>query len=191
MNMIHYISSLFSNNTLPKNESKFLNNLLPKDLLSLCLSYLTDDEFFYVYGPWTKISKLQVYSIATENGWTDLFKWVIKNQYQDIPYDDNVYKYAAENGHLEILKLIHIQYNKQYNKWFSSWIWNENDICIYAAKGGHTHILEWMLKLNKNIKWNSMMTTAAAKNNHFGTLKWLAANGCDMDSWVNNYMYEH
>ena len=47
--------------------------------------------------------------------------------------------------------------------------WNE-DVCAYAAKGGHLDVLKWARE--NGCPWNEQVCINAATNGHLEILKW-------------------
>ena len=72
---------------------------------------------------------------------------------------------AALNGHLGVLKYLHIDGCK----------WNSSTITA-AAAGGHLDVVQWAR--DNGARWNYRATAAAEKHNHLHVLRWLRINGC-------------
>ena len=51
-----------------------------------------------------------------------------------------------------------------------------NDLCAYAAKGGHLAVLQWARAHGR--PWNTKTCARAAKNGHLKVLQWARANRC-------------
>jgi hypothetical protein len=103
---------------------------ISKDALSICLSFLTEEELIYSKGEWHKFPKDDVCYIAARNGWLDLLKWAREN---GRPWYMSTCATAASNGNLEILK-----WARENGYDWRGWI------CYYAAKNGHLGVLEWI-----------------------------------------------
>ena len=50
---------------------------MPKDLINLSLSYLSNEEMIYIKGEqhWTEFPQDSIYKIGNENCWYDLLEW--------------------------------------------------------------------------------------------------------------------
>jgi hypothetical protein len=70
---------------------------ISKDALSICLSFLTEEELIYSKGEWYKFPKNKVCNIAARNGWLDLLKWAFARK-NGCDWDKWVCHYAALNG---------------------------------------------------------------------------------------------
>ena len=55
-----------------------------------------------------------------------------------------------------------------------------DNLCFYAAKGGHLEVLKWLRE--NGCPWDSCTCYSAAKGGHLEVLKWLRENGCPWDS---------
>jgi hypothetical protein len=49
-------------------------------------------------------------------------------------------------------------------------------ICLYAARGGHRHVIEWARR--RGMGWDCSTVAAAARHGHFELLKWLKGAKC-------------
>ena len=79
----------------------------------------------------------------------------------------NCYNYAAQNGHLHIIK---------YGIDNTSFAWNSKNISAVAAKYGHIEILEYLDEINwASIDKNTALS--AVEGNQIKILKWLYAKG--------------
>ncbi len=133
--------------------------------------------------------------IAMSNGYLEMFKWAIKNNYK---WDGSKFGIAAQNNHVDIIEYV-IKYVKKYD-----WTLEEYDsicahatlsgnldlvkllvrhgftlstkTCAWAAKSGHLHILKWLRKYN--CPWDSETCSMAALNGHLDILKWARENSC-------------
>jgi hypothetical protein len=86
---------------------------------------------------------------------------------QGCPWDRKTCAWAAEGGHLEILKWLHKQ----------GCPWNE-DACAFAARGDELDILIWLRE--QGCPWNGKMLSFAKECNSRDVYKWLL-NGCTDD----------
>jgi hypothetical protein len=55
-----------------------------------------------------------------------------------------------------------------------------DNLCFYAAKGGHLELLKWARE--KGCPWDSDTCAYAAKGGHLEVLKWARQNGCPWNS---------
>lgn len=162
-------------------------NYLPKDLIKLFISYLPNENIFYITKQWDKFKKNEIDYISAKNGWIDLFEWGLINGIKPSLY---IYSNAAEYGHLEFLQYSYsnnllnkeniqvsissrIQYHgANYYQYFI------NGICSSAAYHGHFDIVKWIHKINLKSK---NICTGAAIGGHLEILKWAIDNGCEID----------
>jgi hypothetical protein len=86
------------------------------------------------------------------------------------PHKWVVCKFAAEGGHLKVLK------------WASengcSW---DEDTCAFAAEGGHLEVLMWARE--NGCPWNWWTCANAAEGGHLEVLMWARDNGCPWNWW--------
>jgi len=143
-----------------------MHNLkLPKDLLNLCVSYLTEEEIIYSEGNYNKFSDDDICEIAAKYGWVDLFIWIqnketTQNRY--IPDKRIICIDAALYGHLDIIKWA----KKNGTPWYTSeWI------CSAAAFSGNFDILKWAK--NNGCELGAWTCAYAALNGNFEMVKWL------------------
>ena len=73
---------------------------------------------------------------------------------------------AAKLGNINVLKYF---FNKGKRMSY-------NQVCSYAAIGGHLDILKWARE--NGCLWNANTCTWATKYGHFNILKWARTNGC-------------
>ena len=113
------------------------------------------------------------------DGYTDLVpdRYVIPEN-RIMHYYHNIYYQTAKNGNLDMLKLM-LQIKNPPNL-------KENiDYLVSgAAKGGHKHILEWIMQ---KYKVNYRATKYAARGNHFELLKWLYKNNIEISDLSTAY----
>ena len=109
---------------------------LPKDLLNLCTSYLSEDEKKYIENRWDEFKEDLVCNIAAKNGWLDLLKWArdrLVTFGNGCNWDSKVCRYAALNGHLEVLKWA----RENGCPW-------DYLTCSYAVENGHLEVIKWL-----------------------------------------------
>jgi len=145
---------------------------LPKDLESICISYLSLHEQIYTStsNKWHNFNKNEVFEIAAENDWLDLFIWSIEKGYE---LDIYVTGSVAFNGNLNILKWIINNCTEN--------VWRGSYVCSSAAMNGHLHILK-LLK-EKGCSWDIDSCEFAAYNGHLNILKYMVEmNDCQFNS---------
>lgn len=86
-------------------EYEFLLSLLPKDILNICLSYFYEYEIFYIKRKWSEIT--MPFNAAIYNGWLDLMKYIIKNNYKITFYECSR---ISQNGNLNMIKFFKQKY---------------------------------------------------------------------------------
>jgi len=161
---------------------------LPKDILNICLSYLTEDDIYYMEGKWDKFDEIEVYNIAAKKGWLDLLIWAhekedgLENETPNLTCS-----FAAASGQLDVLKWLKLHGYTMDN----SYIWT------YAAKYGYAHldILKWVheQESQKNLQtdWNRFICDNAVQNNNIEVLKWAILNDCPINEnmcyWAQFY----
>lgn len=143
-----------------------IEDILPKDLENICISYLTEEEQIYVTKKWVEFNKFKVCDIAAKYGWKDLLIWIIDPQ-RDYICNDFLYNVAAENGQFEFIKWLYDLNFKCFklNEWF----------CSSAVKGGNLDILKWGIEkigLN-NFKYKYIIVRDAAMYNQLNILKYI------------------
>ena len=89
-------------------------------------------------------------------------------------FTENTYAYAAEFGHIHILKYL---YSISKND-LSKPIWSE-DTFQSAAENGQIKTMKFLKK--KKCRWNSNSVYFALYNQHIEAFKWLVKNGCPYD----------
>ncbi len=109
---------------------------------------------------------------AAENGHLDILKWAYENTRGYV--SPITFENVAINGHLHILK------------WFDEigFVWSHN-IFEGAAEAGHLEMLKWAKE--KGYIWDENICVAAAINGHLDILKWARENGCDWDEMVTHH----
>ena len=131
---------------------------------------------------------------AAYQGNLEMVQYCVANQ---CPMDGRACAYAAESGHLEVLKYLHEEVK-------APWGWRT---AFFAAKNGHLHILEYLFErkydkyseaacvwaaqsghldclkyLHETAKapWNSLAVREAHRNNHSECLQYLLDNDCPL-----------
>jgi hypothetical protein len=140
--------------------------LIPKDVCSMCISFLSEDDKIYSEGNWQKFDTDKVYSIATKNRWFDLLKWTQKIKYK---WNKITSAYAVFNGHLKALK------------------WSQKNECsfmstyTYAVEKSNSKLLKFardsLVTSGNGCQWDSWLCAYAVKNGHFEILKWVVLSG--------------
>ena len=168
-----------------------------------------DDETYFCWEV-TKTNKLELLKWAREEkecewdyktintaayqGNLEMVQYCVANQ---CPMDGRACAYAAESGHLEVLKYLHEEVK-------APWGWRT---AFFAAKNGHLHILEYLFErkydkyseaacvwaaqsghldclkyLHETAKapWNSLAVREAHRNNHSECLQYLLDNDCPL-----------
>ena len=99
-----------------------------------------------------------------------MVKYCVANE---CPIDERACAWAADGGHLEILK-----YLREVAK--APWDWR---IAAWAAKNGHLHILEYLA--DRKFAFNTTACIAAAMHGHLDCLKYLRETAkAPWDSWA-------
>ena len=142
---------------------------------------------------WLKLNRCPNFNIcnsAAKYGKLDVLGWAVNNNLSQV----NVWTtyFAAEFGHLHVLKWLHDRAQK-----FDSWV------TFYAAKNNHLEVLKWSRTVGTD--WNPAVCVVAARLGHFELLKWAMNNGCPYDKqkcedaarenfnieilkWIQNYV---
>ena len=140
-----------------------------------------------------KLSRRIIHFDAIINGYTNLFKWLVRpNEVSSVTdwhyttkasqyglleilkylrtngcwFGDNSCKLAAANGHLDVLKYLHENGNYEWDK----------EECWCAAGNGHIKILQYLHE-NK-CPWDLITCMKAAAGGHMESLQYLHDNGC-------------
>ncbi len=143
-----------------------------------------------------KISNI-ICSIAMSNGYLEIFKWAIKNNYE---WNGSNFGLAIQKNHVHIIEYV-IKYIKKYNWILIDYVYicahathsgnldlvkllvRQNfpltKTCAWAAKSGHLDILKWLRKYN--CSWDTKTCSKAAKYGHLHILQWARENGCPWD----------
>jgi len=133
-----------------------------------------DDETYFCWEV-TKTNKLELLKWAREEkecewdyktintaayqGNLEMVQYCVANQ---CPMDGRACAYAAESGHLEVLKYLHEEVK-------APWGWRT---AFFAAKNGHLHILEYLFE-RKYDKYSEAACVWAAQSGHLDCLKYL------------------
>ena len=96
---------------------------------------------------------------AAEQGNMEMVKYCVANE---CPIDENACAFAAQNGHLEVLKYLHEEAKAPWDSYTASW----------AAENGHLHILEYLVE-RKYDRYNERACQWAAEKGHLDCLKYL------------------
>ena len=102
---------------------------------------------------------LRTINAAAEQGNLEMVKYCVANE---CPIDEEACAYAAENGHLEVLKYLREEVKATWDSRTASW----------AAAKGHLHILEYLVE-RKYDQYSVYACAFAAENGHFDCLKYL------------------
>ena len=93
-------------------------------------------------------------------------QWALNTGYM---MDSDTCLYAAEGGHLEVLKWART----------NGCEWDEEETCSSAARGGYFKLLKWAR--TQGCDWDKQTCNAAARGGHLKMLKWVKARGCEWD----------
>jgi hypothetical protein len=96
--------------------------------------------------------------VAAKKGNLEMVKYCVANE---CPVDADTCAYAAENGHLEILKYLHEEGK-------APWDW---ETAASAASNGRLHILEYLVE-RKYDQFDEDACAQAAENGHLDCLKY-------------------
>jgi len=96
---------------------------------------------------------------AAFQGNLEMVKYCVANE---CPIDAEACAFAAQNGHLEVLKYLREEVKVAWNSRTASW----------AAKNGHLHILEYLVEREYD-EYNEGACWSAAKYGHLNCLKYL------------------
>jgi len=137
---------------------------------------------------------------AARGGHLKLLKWLRENGECD--FDEHTCSGAAEGGHLELLKWLrenNCPWNgftcesaaKRGHSELFKWVLEQGcpvnlATCISLVSRGHVEMLKWARE-KRGFGWDSSLTTTAASNRQFETLKWLVEEGCSWSADVTTY----
>ena len=105
---------------------------------------------------------------AAQFGHLNVLKWCRDN---GCPWDERTCAAAAENGHLEVLQWCRLPVN--------ACRWDKNT-CRCAARNGHLEVLQWCRK--HGCPWDNDTCLFAARGGHLNVLQWCIENGCPWDA---------
>ena len=114
-------------------------------------------------------------AFAAENGHLEVLKYL--REEVKWPWDLLTATWAAQNGHLHILEYLVERKFDEFTEW----------ACAYAAEEGHLDCLKYLHETAK-APWNSRAVRRAHKNNHPDCVQYLLDNDCPLPS---NWRYEH
>jgi hypothetical protein len=110
-------------------------------------------------------------NLAARQGNLEMVKYCVANE---CPVDENACGFAAENGHLEVLKYFHEEAKAPWDASTAAW----------AAENGHLHILEYLVE-RKYDEYSGYACWYAAKFGHLDCLKYLHETAkAPWDSWA-------
>ena len=104
---------------------------------------------------------------AAENGHLEVLKYL--REEVKAPWDSDTASWAAENGHLHILEYLVERKYDQYDE----------DACAYAAKNGHLDCLKYLHETAK-APWDDEAVREAHENNHTECVQYLLDNNCPL-----------
>jgi hypothetical protein len=131
-------------------------------------------KFFSSVSDMISLRKISIFSIKPiyvrdePNPSVKFIQWAIQN---GCPWDTHNCSRAAEEGHLDVLKLL-----RQNGA-----PWNE-DTCAAAAYKGYLHVLKWLRE--NGCPWDWRTCSYAAEAGHIEVLKWCRKNGCPWNEWT-------
>ncbi|CAL6314510.1 unnamed protein product [Bathycoccus prasinos] len=96
---------------------------------------------------------------AAGQGNLEMVKYCVANE---CPINEDACAFAAENGHLEILKYLHEEAKAPWDVYTATW----------AAGKGQLHILEYLVE-RKYDEYDTLACERAAKSGHLDCLKYL------------------
>lgn len=148
------------------------------DVSNICFSYLSEDEHLYINKKWDQFDKKKLLEIASENGWIDLLKWALDNEY--IIWNDVIYLHIIQSGQLKLLKWIWV-YKEPH-------LYTKQCLCVHATKNNNLEILKWLHLQGCEI---SLWTYAcAARKGNLEILKWLDEQNCPWDERAYSFAFE-
>ena len=125
-------------------------------------------------GPYVVHGDAIMCFIAAREGHLEILKYLRKQEIQwvgrEIGYE------AAKGGHLHILNFLYADLDCLFENCTCS---VDNDMCIFAARGGHVATLKWLKA--KGAPFSVHLCSEAAGNGHLRTLQWLRERGCPWD----------
>ncbi|MDB9925065.1 ankyrin repeat domain-containing protein [bacterium] len=91
--------------------------------------------------------------------------------------DERLCRFAARNGHLEVLKWLRAS--------GCPWSNGSKGTCAAAARGGHLEILQWARE--NGCPWDEKTCEEAAKFVHGEVFDWARANGAPNRGTLEDY----
>ena len=115
---------------------------------------------------------------AVRQGNLEMVKYCIANE---CPIDEMACKYAASEGHLEILKYLREEAEAHW----------DSRTATFAAKYGHLHILEYLVECEYD-QYSGLACTNAATSGHVDCLKYLHETAkAPWDAWSVYHAHEN
>ena len=115
---------------------------------------------------------------AAEQGNLEMVKYCVANE---CPISTWACAYAADGGHLEVLKYLHEEAEAAWDLRTATW----------AAENGHLHILEYLVE-RKYDKYHEGACQLAANNGHLDCLKYLHETAkAPWNLWAVRYAHEN
>lgn len=165
---------------------------LPKDLISISISYLDIFEKTYIEGDWNLFSNRNICRIASQNGWLDLLKFIFSEDYKHnklkICGQKNICTIAANNNQFDIIKWMHSTGHKIKNNVFDIAVQNNNlDVIYWAYENGYKQskhflmigivynkieLIIWLMECDKRID-KYLICVDAIVCGQVDILKWL------------------
>ena len=96
---------------------------------------------------------------AARQGNLEMVKYCVANE---CPMNERACAFAADGGHLEVLKYLHEEAKAPW----------DSETASFAAENGHLHIFEYLVE-RKFDQYNEWACANAAENGHFDCLKYL------------------
>jgi ankyrin repeat protein len=137
---------------------------LPSKLYTIAVENEHFDCFEYLYDhgcPYNNYNK--IYIVAMPLGDLD---FIIHLRHMGFPYKDDDIKYAAQFGHLNIVKYFHEQYDNELTY----------DVFSAAAESGNMELVEYLHK--NNCPWSKKTFDYACMHGHTKIVAYLYDNGC-------------
>ena len=139
---------------------------------------------------------------AAEHGNLEMVKYCVANE---CPIDEMACAWAADGGHLEVLKYLREEAKAPWGEYTATWAAENGHLhileylverkfveyveyaCEYAAKFGHLDCLKYLRETAK-APWDEEAVREAHENNRIECLQYLLDNDCPLPS---NWRYEH
>ncbi|CAL6320654.1 unnamed protein product [Bathycoccus prasinos] len=137
----------------------------------------TDETYFCEKVAYTNKLELLKWAREEKKCNLEMVKYCVANE---CPINEIACAFAADKGHLEILKYLH---EEAKAPWGAS-------TAIWAAENGHLHILEYLVE-RKYDKYDGVACTWAAEKGHLDCLKYLHETAkAPWTSWAVRYAHE-